>query len=167
GVFGDVKPQALKGFPEMSRFKPCKLDEGELLGNRTVDPVMGLADCVCSNSKHWIFEGTGMKDGDAIPGLVGWEWQGNPAGIPGLEVVARSPLSWSNREGEYAATVYPGPKANHVFSCATIWWADGLSEPPGYRRPTRYGGKSVRLKGPDPRVQRITSNLLDRFRSDR
>ncbi len=167
GVYGDVKEAAIKGFPEMARFKSWGLDEGELLGNRTLSPVIGLADWVCSNSKHWLFEGTGMNDGDAIPGLVGWEWQGNPAAIPGLEVVARSKLSWSNIEAEYTATIYPGPKGNSVFSGATIWWADGLSEPPGYRRPTKYGGKSVRLKGPDQRVQRITANLFDRFRSPR
>jgi len=106
-----------------------------------------------------------MKGGDAIPGLVGWEWQGHPAGIPGLEVVARSKVSWSGKEGEYTATIYPGPKGNHVFSCATIWWADGLAAPPGYRRPVSYGGKPVNLKGPDPRVQRITANLLARFRA--
>jgi hypothetical protein len=101
-----------------------------------------------------------MKSGDAIPGLVGWEWQGAPAEIPGLEVVASGPVTWSNATAEYAATVYPGPKGNFVFSCATIWWADGLSAPPGYKRPRTYGGKPVNLKGPDARVQRITANLL-------
>ena len=40
-------------------------------------------------------------------------------------------------EGEYTATLYPGPKGNLVFNAATIWWADGLSEPPGYVRPER------------------------------
>jgi hypothetical protein len=165
GVFGDVDAADLKGFPEMGRFRKCGLDEGELMGNRTIHPVIGLADWVCSNEKHWIFEGTGMRNGDAIPGLVGWEWQGDPAKIPGLEVVAKGPVRWNNADAEWAATVYPGPKGNQVFSCSTIWWADGLSAPPGYRRPAGYGGQPVRLKGPDPRVQRITSNLLDRFRA--
>src|SRR5262249_52828308 len=147
---GDWEERDLEKFPELARFKKCGLDEGTLLGNRTIPPTIGLTDWICSNSKHWIFEGTGMKDGDAIPGLVGWEWQGNPAKeIPGLEVVARSKVAWSGREAEYAATIYPGPKGNHVFSCATIWWADGLSEPLGYRRPKTYGGKPVNLKGPD------------------
>jgi hypothetical protein len=35
----------------------------------------------------------------------------------------------------------------------------GLSAPPGYHRPWQ------RLRGPDPRVQRITKNLLERFRA--
>ena len=29
--------------------------------------------------EHWLFEGTGMKKGDSIKGLVGWEWHGDPA----------------------------------------------------------------------------------------
>lgn len=163
GVFGDGDEASLKSFPEMRLFKPCGLDEGLLMGNRTIDPVIGLTDWICSQEKHWMFEGTGMKNGDGIPGLVGWEWQGDPAALPGLEVVAKGPVSWSGRTSEYAATIYPGPKGNHVFSCSTIWWADGLAAPPGYRRPKTYGGKPVNLKGPDPRVQRITTNLLRRF----
>jgi hypothetical protein len=31
-------------------------------------------------------------DRDSIPDLVGWEHHGNPAYIPGLEVVARGPV---------------------------------------------------------------------------
>jgi hypothetical protein len=164
GVFGDVDEAELKSFPEMARFQKCGLDEGALLGNRTVYPVMGVADWICSNEKHWIFEGTGMRNGEGIPGLVGWEWQGDPAKIEGLEVVARGKVRSRGAEGEYTATIYPGPKGNHVFSGSTIWWADGLSEPPGYKRPGNYGDQKVTLKGPDPRVRRITKNLLDRFR---
>jgi hypothetical protein len=163
GVFGDADEDANRSFPEMRLFPPCGLDEGLLLGNRTIAPVIGLADWICANEGHWIFEGTGMRNGEGIPGLVGWEWQGDPAELPGLEVLAKGPVTWDGRTAEYAATIYPGPKGNHVFSCATIWWADGLSAPPGYRRPKTYGGKPVNLKGPDPRVRRLTANLFRRF----
>lgn len=164
GIFGDYEENTLKSFPEKARFRKWGLNEAELMGNRTVFPVIGLADWICSNEKHWLFEGTGMKDGDGIPGLVGWEWEGDPAKIPGLEVVARGPVRWRNTDAEYAATVYAGPRGNPVFSGSTIWWADGLSAPPGYKRPAKYGGQPVNLKGPDPRVQRITANLLARMR---
>jgi hypothetical protein len=46
-----------------------------------------------------------------------------------------------------------------VFNAATIYWADGLPEPPGYQRPHDY----LPRNGPDPRVQAITRNVLDRF----
>jgi hypothetical protein len=102
-----------------------------------------------------------MKDGDGIPGLVGWEWMGAPADIAGLRVVGRGKITQKGVTEEYTATIYPGPKENFVFNAATCWWADGLSEPPGYKHPACYG---VQPRGPDPRVQRITSNLFNRFR---
>ena len=80
-----------------------------------------------------------MKNGDGIPGLVGWEWMGDPANIPGLEVVARGRVALGGVDGEYTATLYPGPKDNVVFNAATIWWADGLSAPPGYMTPSAHG----------------------------
>ena len=55
----------------------------------------GGADWICGNPDHWIYAGTGMKAGDAIPGVIGWEWHGDPAPIPGLEIVATAPTtSW-------------------------------------------------------------------------
>ncbi len=135
-------------------------NEALLMGARTIDPPNGGGDWICTKPGHWIFEGTGMKQGDFIPGLVGWEFHGDPAEIPGLEVVAEGiahkggviPAHWT-------ATIYPGPKGNFVFNAATIWWAQGLSSPPGHMLPWSHW---VRPHGPDPRVQRITHNLLRR-----
>jgi hypothetical protein len=104
-----------------------------------------------------------MKNGDGIPGLVGWEWHGDPADIPGLEVVARGELQSRGTKGTYTSTIYPGPKDNLVFNAATIWWSDGLSAPPGYLHPSAHEAKP---KGPDRRVQRITANLFNRFRGN-
>jgi hypothetical protein len=102
-----------------------------------------------------------MQEGEGIPGLVGWEWHAEPAEIPGIDVVASGPTNNNSVEGHYDATIYPGPKGNWVFNAATIWWSDGLSEPPGYVRPDIY--KHTKPRGPDPRVQRITRNLFARF----
>ena len=63
-------------------------DEGYLMGSRNVEPVNGGGDWICTKPEHWIFEGTGMKKGDRIPGLIGWEYHGDPpTDIPGLEIV--------------------------------------------------------------------------------
>ena len=73
-----------------------------------------------------------MVKGEGIPGLVGWEWHGDPAPIPGLEIVASGPTQGAPGQpngGEYTATLYHGPRGNLVFNAATIWWGDGLSEP--------------------------------------
>ena len=102
-----------------------------------------------------------MKRGEAIPGLVGWEWHGDPADIPGLQIVASGPTQTQPGEtngGNYTSTIYQAPRGNWVFNAATIWWGDGLSAPPGYVRPSVY----TTPQGPDSRVQQITKNFLDR-----
>jgi hypothetical protein len=161
GQFGPLEERAVKQFPEYKEFKKFGPSEATLIGARNVYPYCGGADWICADEKHWLFDGTGMKNGDGIPGLVGWEWMGAPADIPGLRVVAKGKVSYEGIDETYTATIYPGPKDNFVFNAATIWWSDGLSEPPGYQHPSAHGAKP---KGPDARVQRITSNLLDRFR---
>ena len=136
-----------------------------LMGARSTVPYNGTADWRCMNEGHWLFEGTGMKHGDSIKGLVGWEHHGLPAPIPGLEVLAHGPVySGGKLQGtEYTATIYPGPKGNLVFNAATIWWSDGLSEPP-VTAPSAHGGTPP---GPDARVQGITRNLFRRFISSK
>jgi hypothetical protein len=138
----------------------------ELVGAHSTGPVTGGADWTCVAPEHWLFAGTGMKRGDGIPGLVGWEWHGDPAPIPGLEIVASAPTQDAPGKpngGQFTATVYPGPKGNLVFNAATIWWGDGLSAPPGYVRPSVYTSP----QGPDPRLQQITRNLLARMIGER
>jgi len=103
-----------------------------------------------------------MKAGDGIPGLVGWEWHGDPAPIPGFGIVAPGPTQDAAGKlngGVFTATVYPGPKGNFVFNASTCWWADAMSEPPGYLRLRAYTEPS----SPDPRAQRITQNVLERM----
>jgi hypothetical protein len=163
GKFGGADSERDRSFDK--QWKKHGPDPALLMGARTTSPANGTADWTCTHDKHWLFEGTGMKNGDSIKGLVGWEHHGPPLpDIPGLEVLARGPVSSRGRPQnvEYAATIYPGPKDNWVFNAATIWWSDGLSEPPGYLRPSAHGGTPP---GPDPRVARITTNLFQRFLS--
>lgn len=160
GVYGPPNgTNEIVGMFDLEHVQPYA---NSLMGAHSTGPVTGGADWACSLPDHWIFEGTGMKAGDAIPGLVGWEWHGDPAPIPGLEIVSTGPTQSAPGKlngGQYTATVYPGPKGNIVFNASTIWWADGLSAPPGYVRPSVYTSP----QGPDPRVQRITKNVLSRM----
>lgn len=135
-------------------------DESLIIGARTVMPANGGGDWLCTRPGHWMFEGTGMKKGDAIPGLVGWEHHGAPGTMPGLEVVAEGTV-WSGGEKpvRWTATIFPGPTGNFVFNAATIFWCQDLSMPPGHTLPWSHWS---RPHGPDPRVQRITHNLLRR-----
>jgi hypothetical protein len=152
---------------EKGQMGPFDLDardvpnENTLIGARTVSPFNGSGDWAVAEGKagHWLFEGTGMKEGESIPGLVGWEFHGDPAQeIKGLEVVATGPtINSGDKDATYTATVYPGPKGNWVFNAATIFWAMGLSAPPGVVPPHSHFG---RPHGPDSRVQRMTANFL-------
>src|SRR5436853_6400985 len=119
-----------RSFPEMGRFTVNGPDESRLMGVRSAWPVMGGADWTCVREDHWLFDGTGMRNGDSIPGLVGWESHGAPADIPGLEVVAAGvTTNSSGQEGSYASVVFPATGGGLVFNTATIWWGDGLAEP--------------------------------------
>jgi hypothetical protein len=109
-----------------------------------------------------------MKPGDRIPGLVGWEYHGPPLrDDPTLTVIARGKVAdgrGNEQDEEYAATIYDGPQGNIVFNAATCWWSMVLAIPPGFVTPTNKD-----FAREDPRVQRITRNLLERMirRSER
>jgi hypothetical protein len=102
-----------------------------------------------------------MRRGDGIPGLVGWEYHGEPADLPGLEIVATGPTKSHHGTGVYTAPVYPGPHGNFVFNASGCWWAYGLSAPPGQVPPLT--SESI-PDGPDARARRITANVLGRMR---
>ncbi len=160
GPYGGDTAVARQREKEHGPFPERGPDEGYLMGARNIDPVNGGGDWVCVKPEHWIFAGTGMKQGDRIPGLIGWEYHGDPPDIPGLEVVAGG-TAWQSgvRPQKWTATYYPGPKGNFVFNASTIFWAQGMSSPPGHTLPWSHWS---RPHGTDERVQRITRNLLER-----
>lgn len=141
----------------MDRFK----NEEELLGDNSYG--VGLAAWTCQAPDHWIFEGTGMKKGDSIPELVGWEYHGPPLATDHKDLVVLAEGNVRKFWGEptnrkYAATIYTEPKGNYVFNAATCWWSKLLSAPPGFMEPPyRY------FREGDERVRQITRNLLNRM----
>src|SRR5690606_28200335 len=136
-------------------------DEIELMGSRSYG--VGLADWTCAAPDHWVFEGSGMKQGDSIPHLVGWEFHGPPLteNFKDLVVLAEGPVTrygGEPTERRYAATIYTAPKGNYVFNAATCWWNKPISTPPAYINPPHLD-----FSKEDPRVQQITRNVLDRM----
>jgi len=160
GRYGGIRPAERAYMADLPMEAPS---EAALIGAQTVSPFNGSGDWIIAKPEHWLFEGTKLRKGDRIPGLVGWGFHGEPADIPGLEVVAEGP-TWTggDKPSHYTATIYPGPKRNHVFNASTIFWAQGLAAPPGHMPPISHHG---RPHGSDHRVQRITSNLFEQFRS--
>jgi hypothetical protein len=134
--------------------------EQELMGATSYG--VGFADWTNDNPEHWAFEGTNMKKGDRVAQLVGWEYHGAPLGShPGLVVLSEGPVYAANGgklTGTYATTLYTARRGNLVFNAGTCWWNVVLSSPPGFQNPPR---KDFRRN--DPRIQRITKNILDRM----
>ncbi len=130
-------------------------DEHRLMGASSYG--VGMADWICRAPDHWLFDGTGMAEGDAISELVGWEYHGFPLrDDPNLVVLASGEVD--RNAPPYAATIYPGPSGNIVFNSGTCWWTLALSSPPGFQNPPNKD-----FSREDPRVQRMTRNLLGRM----
>lgn len=114
-------------------------------------PVQG--DMVVENTGHWIFDGTGLKNGDHLPGLLGYEvdriWTHSPEGT---ERITRSPYKYYGETRYSDMTVYKARPGAIVVAAGTMQWNWALSN-------VLIGGLSYEL---DP-VQRATNNILQRF----
>jgi hypothetical protein len=121
----------------------------------------GLGDWVVTKPDHWLYAGTGLKRGDAIKDLIGWEFHGPPLSEdPTLEVVGEANFTnvrWKPEGKTHAATFYYLPKGNFVFNAGTCWWSMPLARPPGARNPPDADFSQV-----DSRVQQMTRNLFQR-----
>ena len=135
-------------------------EEPKLMGSTSYG--VGFADWTCDKPDHWVFEGTGMKKGDRVMDLVGWEFHGAPlADYESMEVLSSGRVyGWNGeaRERTYATTLYTWKKGNLVFNTGTCWWNMVLSTPPGFMNPPRRYFSEA-----DRRIQRITKNVLDRM----
>jgi hypothetical protein len=157
----DTKGIPNRVFGRIERFT----DEEKLMGGKSYG--VGLGNWTCVAPEHWLFEGTGMKKGDTIKDLVGWEYHGFPIGNqPGIKVLATGPMIEKEDSVLYATTIYETPQGNFVFDAATCWWNMPLSTPPLYPNKLNpngaYKGHLVDFSRGDVRVQRMTENLFKR-----
>src|SRR5205807_2183051 len=113
---------------------------------------------VVTNSSHWIYAGTGFKDGDSVPGLFFYEmdrYQSNfpgPTGGTNQTFLSHSNyLNWENPpKPEYQQTsIYQAPSGAWVFAAGTMVWSWGLDN---YYESYK-----------DARIQQMTVNLLNAF----
>ncbi|BDG04096.1 N,N-dimethylformamidase beta subunit family domain-containing protein [Anaeromyxobacter oryzae] len=114
------------------------------------DASVPAAAWVVRDAGSWLYEGTGLADGDAIPAIVGYEIDrvaDNGLTPPGLEVVARSPyLLADGTPGTQEAAVHVRPSGAFVFATGSNDFSWGLSRP----------GVA------DARVQRMMDNVFRR-----
>jgi hypothetical protein len=139
-------------------------NEQDLMGSSSYG--VGFGSFICQQPNHWVFNGSGMKKGDSILNLVGWEYHGLPTGNQkDLVVLAETKvnaLGFGQGTENHVSTIYTTPKGNFVFNAGTCWWVQPLAKTPAYQHPMRL--KDIMdFSKPDRRVQQITKNLLNRI----
>ena len=141
------------------------------------DPNNNNGGYTVTDASHWIYEGTGLKDGDIFgksTTIVGYETDGAVFFVDGngnyvvtgedgtplnFEIlgVAATALPGNNFTGSGHATMgifEPFEGGGAVFNAATVDWADGLL--------FEHTSVANPLRGyTDPVVSRITLNLID------
>ncbi len=150
------------------REPPVNDPEAPLVGEMYGSIVRRSADWVVAGHDHWLYEGTGLQNGDAIANLVGQEFDTYFPGLanPGTVVLANGPVNAEPRPsldpGAYPskpihnATAYTAQSGATVVAAGTFQWSWALDE---------YGDRSyLGVKTPvDDRVGQMTRNLFDRL----
>jgi hypothetical protein len=111
---------------------------------------------VVQNSGHWVYAGTGFKNGDAVPGIVGYEMDRYLSQFPLPASLSRATLSHSpytdltTRKANYAeSSIYQATSGAWVFAAGTNSWSWGLDN--------FYRNRA------DARIQQTTTNILNVF----
>ncbi len=144
------------------RAAPLREPEATLVGQMYAHVVEQPADWRVERADHWLYEGTGLHDGDRLTNLVGQEYdtffpQYAP---PGTILLARSPVQPNCVDPSipplHTATMYRAPSGATVFAAGTYQWSWAL-DAIGART---YAGVRTPL---DRRVAIMTANLLNRL----
>ncbi|GGJ96311.1 hypothetical protein GCM10010123_27890 [Pilimelia anulata] len=139
----------------LGRFRGPKRPEQELLGVMYNGIVLAPRPLIVRNSDHWFWADTGVRDGDAVPHVVGGE-------ADGLHRAAARPLDGEHTllsHSRYRSRADRSIRVQNtslrelshggiVFVAATLSWPAALA---------RSGLR-------DARIQRATRNVLDRMR---
>lgn len=134
------------------RSSPVDRPEDSLVGVMyESDPVQ--SDLVIADASSWVFEGTGVKNGDRLPGLLGYEVdRSSDHTPPGTSLLAHSPYPFRGNTRYSDMVLYTAPSGSIVFATGTMQWSWGLIDP---------GIEGKRYE--NAAVQRATRNVLRRF----
>jgi hypothetical protein len=126
---------------------------GVMYGESQID-----GDIVIDNPSHWVFAGTGLKKGDKLEGLLGYEVDAiqGVAPPPGVVRLAHSPYVNDHGETGFSdMTILTTTAGTIVFSAGTIQWSWGLD---AFGDPDRVARQSEAAK-------QITRNVLNRMKA--
>ena len=87
------------------------------------------APYVVINADHWLYAGTGVKNGDSFDHLIGVEYDrvtpGEPTPRP-IEILAHSPLVCNGESSHSDSAYYTVASGAGVFASGTMRWVEGL-----------------------------------------
>lgn len=144
------------------RYGPGANPESSLIGDfYESNPID--ADMVVVNADSWVFAGTGLHNGDVLPGLVGNEYDRvtpEAPTPPNIEVMCHSPAVVRGKDTFADVTYYTAPSGAGVFATGTLWWEQHCGP-----LITQVPDASRAENLVDFRVRRITANVLSAFLS--
>ena len=117
------------------------------------------ADWVVADSSAWMFEGSGIRNGDRMPKMVGNEYDRVTAGVPtpsNIQVIARSPVNCKGLNSYADSTWYSVPSGAGVFSAGTFGWSPLLDD-------VTCGDGITAASTMRCRVLHVTGNILRAF----
>ena len=131
---------------------------GETSGGQ-IDFISTRYDWVITDASSWVFNGTGLTNGDRLPGLVGYEYDKVSASYPeppGLDILASSPVHniAANADDASNATIYTARSGAEVFDAGSIHWSWGLDS---FNRADGHANVVSQA------AQKITDNILQDF----
>jgi hypothetical protein len=139
------------------RSAPVNRPEQALMGVQFTSQVNWGSNVayVVTNSSNWVYNGTGFKDGDTVPGIVGYEmdrFMSNFTGpLPSQVILSRSPYTDGSGLPDYAnSSIYRAAGGAWVFAAGTMSWSHALDN---------YTNTNL----VDARIQKTTANILDAF----
>jgi hypothetical protein len=136
------------------REPPVPRPESLLLGALyQCNPVQ--ADMVISAASSWVFDGTGLGNGDRLPGAIQLEYDRVDGHLPtpaSVQILAHSPLTCRGRSDFSDLTYYTTRSGGGVIDIASQGWVKLLTcQPP--QQTTSCNQRAVR----------ITANILRMF----
>jgi hypothetical protein len=117
------------------------------------EPVSG--NIVIVDPSSWVFNGTGLKKGSTLNGLLGYEVDREYGDQPSNTILlAHSPYRVKKTIQYGEMTVYQASSGATVFAAGTVHWDYGLSNI------SPFGPSSSLV---NPAAQQITRNVLNQF----
>ncbi|GAA4105253.1 N,N-dimethylformamidase beta subunit family domain-containing protein [Streptomyces hundungensis] len=150
-------PGRREGEPPTTNFRepPHAQPENSLTGT-LYESNPTTADYVVTSPGHWLFEGTGVRQGSKFPGLVGTEYdRANGIGTTPrpMEVISHSPLTCRGIRSFANSAYYTAGSGAGVFNTGTMRWVQSTAGRGGHG----IDATTARF------TTRVTENLLRAF----